>query len=128
MFPSTSGSPPHIAQGQARRNRSSGRYDSTPSLQRIASSFPINCKFFSSNGIVEKNKAVPSAHQRGRGGLVGGIECRLRPLPWRRPHAENGGADANECRTFFDRDCEVAAHSHRKTWQFEMEFGSQPIT
>src|ERR1700731_1248618 len=41
MLPSTSGSPPQAAHGQARRRNCRSRYDSIPSFHRIANSVPI---------------------------------------------------------------------------------------
>src|SRR5438105_15409490 len=106
MFPSTSGSPPHIAHGQARRKRSSGRYDSTPSLQTIASSFPINCTSFSSSGIESLTVFT-----------LKGVA-----LPHRCPLAEDSGADTDERRAFLDRDAEISGHPHRQVRQGKTEF------
>src|SRR2546423_10797664 len=100
-----------MAQGQARRKRSSGRYDSAPSLQRIANSLPINCTSLSSRVIA----------------LIGRVECRLRSFPCGRALAEDRGADADQRGTFLDRDHEVAGHAHGEMGKFDLELRSELI-
>src|SRR4051812_32740149 len=112
MFPSTSGSPPQLAQGQARRKRSSGRYDSFPSLHAIASSPPINCTFFSWSCIatlfqIDGWTRLAQTH----GGAL----------------AKDRGAYTNQGRAFLDRNHEVAGHPHREMRKGHSKFGRELI-
>src|SRR5438477_8447270 len=130
MSPSTSGSPPHAAHGQARRRNCKLKYDSMPSFQTIASSSPICWMFVGSKRMIS---ILARSHMEGHALLCPKNLGRHGDHPSKLIAAgpasftKNGGANSDKCRSFFDGHVEIIRHTHGKMREFHLKFSFKPV-